>query len=113
MARKDETLAFLNDPTRVRIYTFEERKARALDRPQTDAEEREALRRWRKQGLIGEAAVQAVEQRRAYRDVQDRDPTEELARRPAPRTDPWAGIDTNPWKITEEERKRWGLGRFR
>ena len=29
------------------------------------------------------------------------------------RTDPWKGIDTNPWKITEAERRQLGLGRFR
>ena len=114
------------------LYTAEQRQANAQRIPQTRQEHEAAARlfprvarqtlgattedlsRWGAEDRIVEL------DRQAYRTpVKVRTKAEmvallqRLARRPAPRTDPWAGIDTNPWRITEAERVRFRLGKFR
>lgn len=67
MARIDDARAFLNDPTRVRLYSFEERCRAAQDRRQTDAEYKTAGRK----GLSGNARLE-------YREVPPVDVAPEL-----------------------------------
>lgn len=69
MARIDDARAFLNDPTRVRIYSFEERCAAAKERRQTDAEWKAAGRK----GLSGNARLE-------YRETPPQDIAPELER---------------------------------
>ena len=70
MARIDDARAFLNDPSRVRIYSFEERCQAAKERRQTDAEYKTAGRK----GLSGNARLE-------YRETPAQDPlVERLAR---------------------------------
>lgn len=115
----------------VHLYSQAEREALALHRAQT-VEERKAAERAHPRptfqpgavspGAEYEAQREVRRLRAEYRDVPQRTRAElverlrTLARRGARdylRTDPWAGIDTNPWRITEAERKRFGLGKFR
>lgn len=69
MARIDDARAFLNDPSRVRIYSFEERCQAAKKRCQTDAEYKTAGRK----GLSGNARLE-------YREVPPVDVAPELER---------------------------------
>lgn len=138
MASKEQTImAFLLDPASCRIYSNETRQRHADEAPQTIKELHEAER------IYGTRVVwqsnltdpddlhkrnEAERIRRldvsAYRSpVTPRTPEEtlallgKLARKGARpdylRTDPWEGIDVNPWRITEKERIRFGLGPFR
>jgi hypothetical protein len=134
MSKATEILHWLHSPS-VRIYTYEERLAHARERSQTAEEACEAARMYpvgyyQRHRMSPEAVQEADaandrarQARREYRIVPERTlaETEELLTKQAKRaagsdylrTDPWKGIDTNPWKITEAERRRLGLGRFR
>lgn len=137
MASKEQTImAFLLDPASCRIYSNETRQRHADEAPQTNDEARAAERMYPKPTY--QAAAWDDESRIAFADamrertlnvasyrspVTPRTPEEtlallgELARKGARpdylRTDPWEGIDVNPWRITEKERIRFGLGPFR
>ena len=137
MATKEQILfAFLCDPASCRIYSNETRQAKTLDRPQTREEEKHAARHFGAISYAGpppteeashareEAARERRAERAAYRAPvtprtleQTVEILHKLARKGARpdylRTDPWEGIDVNPWRITEKERIRFGLGPFR
>ena len=137
MSTKEQSLfAFLLDPASCRIYSNETRQRHAAEIPQTAAEARAAAklhgpiahltRPGAEEERIARVEAGLARQRaeRAYRSpVTPRTPEEtlallgKLARKGARpdylRTDPWEGIDVNPWRITEKERIRFGLGPFR
>ena len=137
MATKEQILfTFLCDPASCRIYSNETRQRHADEAPQTNDEARAAERMYPKPAY--QAAAWNDESRIAFADAMRertlnvssyRSPVtprtleqtveimHKLARKGARpdylRTDPWEGIDVNPWRITEKERIRFGLGPFR
>ena len=137
MATKEQILfAFLCDPAYCRIYSNETRQRHADEAPQTSAEALAAERMYPRptynvcSPVTDDERIERIEAERIRRiDVASyRSPVtprtleqtveilHKLARKGARadylRTDPWEGIDTNPWRITEKERIRFGLGPF-
>lgn len=129
--REKEILDWLHGPS-VTLYDDERRLQEAQGRSQTADEAIEAARKYplgyyQRHAMSPEAVREANaanerarEKRREYRKIPPRSAEEreellaKLAKRAARadylRTDPWKGLDTNPWGVTAAERKRWGLG---